>query len=332
MTPRLVNTAIVLAAGKGTRMKSSRPKVLHEILGRPMIAYLLDTLLELGIQEIIVVVGYQAEKVKAALQDYPVRFVVQEPQLGTGHAVQAGMAAVAPETGDVLVLCGDVPLIAGESIRKLGQVHHHARAALTIQTTILPDGRHYGRVVRGPDGAVTAVVQSRDASPEILALREINTGTYFFNTRFLRLALPFLEPNNTQKELYLTDLVEFAVRRGQKVAAVVEEDWETLLGINSRKELAEATRLLQRRINERHLAGGVTLIDPDSTFIGPLVTIGRDTVIYPNVYLEGRTTIGENCVIEANVKIADSTLADDVLVKMGSYITQSQLGPGVQVG
>jgi bifunctional UDP-N-acetylglucosamine pyrophosphorylase/glucosamine-1-phosphate N-acetyltransferase len=325
-------TAIVLAAGQGTRMKSSRPKVLHEILGRPMIAYLFDTLLELGIADIVAVVGYQAEKVEAALKDYPVRFVVQEPQLGTGHAVQVGMTAVAPGVQDVLVLCGDVPLIPGEGIVELHQVHRQTRAAVTIQTTVLEDGLHYGRVVRNQDKTVAAVVQSRDAAPEVLAIREINTGTYFFDTAFLRETLGLLQPNNVQKELYLTDLIEFAVARRRPVAAVIEENWETVLGINSRKELADAAHLLKRQINERHMAAGVTLIDPEDTFIGPLVTIGRDTVIYPNVFLEGKTEIGENCVIEANVKIADSTLADGVVIKMSSYIEESKLGPKVQVG
>jgi bifunctional UDP-N-acetylglucosamine pyrophosphorylase/glucosamine-1-phosphate N-acetyltransferase len=325
-------TAIVLAAGQGTRMKSSRPKVLHEILGRPMIAYLLDTLLELGIEDIVAVVGYQAEKVQAALKDYPVRLVVQEPQMGTGHAVQVGMTAVAPGVQDVLVLCGDVPLIPGPGIQELYQMHRETRAAVTIQTTVLPDGLHYGRVVRHDDGTVAAVVQSRDAAPEVLDIREINTGTYFFDTAFLQETLGLLQPNNVQKELYLTDLIEFAAERRRLVAAVIEENWETVLGINSRKELAEAAHFLKRQINERQMAAGVTLIDPEDTFIGPLVTIGRDTIIYPNVYLEGRTTIGENCLIEPNVKITDSTLADGVVVKMSSYIEESTLGPRVQVG
>ncbi len=325
-------TAIVLAAGQGTRMKSGRPKVLHEILGRPMIAYLLDTLLDLGIADIVAVVGYQAEKVMAALKDYPLRFVVQEPQLGTGHAVQVGMTAVPPSVKNVLVLCGDVPLLRGEGILRSYRKHRQAGAAVTIQTTVLPDGLHYGRVVRNSDGTVAAVVQSRDATPEVLAIREINTGTYFFETGFLRETLGLLKPNNVQKELYLTDLIHLARERGRPVAAVIEQDWETVLGINSRQELAEATRFLRRQINARHLAAGVTLIDPENTFIGPLVTIGRDTVIYPQVYLEGRTEIGENCLIEPNVKIADSKLADGVVVKMGSYITESTLGPKVQVG
>jgi len=325
-------TAVVLAAGQGTRMKSARPKVLHEILGRPMVAYLLDTLKEIGIPDILLVVGYQFEKVQAALKDYPVRFVVQEPQSGTGHALQVAMAAVPPGVKEVLVLCGDAPLISGESLEKLYQAHAKARAAVTIQTAILPDGLHYGRVVRDEKGGVLEVVQSRDAAPEILKIPEINTGAYFFDATFLRESLGELQPNNVQRELYLTDLIKVAAGRGQTVAAAVAEDWETALGINSRQELARAIRQVQRQINDRQMSHGVTLMDPESTYIEPLVTIGKDTVIYPDCYLQGRTEIGENCLIEPQVKIADSFLAAGVHVRMCSVITGSRLGPGVIVG
>ncbi len=325
-------TAVVLAAGQGTRMKSSHPKVLHRILGRPMIAYLLDTLINLGIDDILVVVGYQAEKVQEALKDFPVRFVVQEPQLGTGHAVQVAMAAASQEAKEVLVLCGDAPLISRESIDAVHQVHENHQAALTIQTAVLPDGLHYGRVVRDARDRPARVVQSRDATPEILAIKEINTGVYFFDAPFLREFLEKLEPNNVQQELYLTDLIHLAAEHKRTVAAAIEEDWETALGINSRQELTAAAQRLKRKINAGHMAAGVTLIDPETAYIEPLVTIGRDTVIYPNVYLQGKTVIGEDCVIEPNVQISDSLLADNVLVKMGSVIAESRLGPEVQVG
>ena len=325
-------TAIVLAAGQGTRMKSSRPKVLHEILGRPMVAYLLDTLKALGLQDIVLVVGYQAEKVQAVLKDYGVRFVLQDPQLGTGHAVQVAVPALPEDARTVLVLCGDVPLIPGESIQSLHKVHEDARAAVTVQTTMLPDGLHYGRVVRDEAGQVLEVVQSRDAAPDVLKITEINTGTYFFDASFLQAALSRLTPNNVQKELYLTDLIRLAREQGLSVAALAEPEWENVLGINSRKELAEATQQVKRAINERHMSQGVTLIDPDSTYIEFFVSIGRDTVIYPDVYLQGRTTVGENCVIEPQVKIADSILADGVHVRMCSVIAESRLGPGVIVG
>ena len=327
-------TAVLLAAGQGTRMKSSRPKVLHQLLGRPMIAYLIDTLKSIGVPDILVVVGYQAEKVMAALEGEGVRFVVQEPQQGTGHAVQVAMTAVPPEADTVMVLCGDVPLIAGNSIVNLYRLHKESKAAVTVQTVELPHGAHYGRVVRDQNGRVMDVVQAKDAHyrPEILAIREINTGAYCFEAAFLRHALAELEVSPVTGEIYLTDMIMLARKHGRPVEALLDPDWPNLLGINSRKELAEAIQTLKRRINDRHMAAGVTLMDPETTYIGPLVEIGRDTVIYPNVYLEGRTRIGENCLIGPNVKITDSTLEDEVTVKMGSVITESRLASGVQVG
>jgi bifunctional UDP-N-acetylglucosamine pyrophosphorylase/glucosamine-1-phosphate N-acetyltransferase len=327
-------TAVILAAGQGTRMKSSHPKVLHQILGRPMISYLIDTLKSIGVTDILVVVGYQSEKVMAALEHEGVRFVVQEPQQGTGHAVQVAMGAVPPDSDTIMVLCGDVPLIARDSIAALYQLHRQAAAAVTVQTVELPEGAHYGRVVRDSEGQVLDVVQSKDAAdrPDILAIREINTGAYCFEAAFLRQALGELEVSPVTGEIYLTDMIPLARKHGRAVEALIDPDWPKLLGINSRKELAEATRTLKMNINEGHMAAGVSLVDPETTYIGPLVSIGRDTVIYPNVYLEGRTEIGENCVIEPNVKISDATLADNVYVKMGSVIAESRLATGVQVG
>jgi len=327
-------TAVILAAGQGTRMKSSRPKVLHQILGRPMVAYLLDTLKDLGVQDIVVVVGYQADKVQEALKDFGARFVVQEPQLGTGHAVQVAMQTVGPEARTVLVLCGDAPLIAGGSIRALHRLHEETGAAVTVQTIELADGAHYGRVVRDQGGRVAAVLQAKDSRerPDVLAIREINTGAYCFDAAFLRKGLDLIPRSPVTGEIYLTDMIHLAREQGRGVEALVDPDRENLLGINSRAELAAAGQTLKRRINATHLDQGVTLIDPEATYIEFFVSIGRDTVIYPNVYLQGRTVIGENCVIEPNVKISDSHLADNVRVKMGSVISESRLGPGVQVG
>jgi bifunctional UDP-N-acetylglucosamine pyrophosphorylase/glucosamine-1-phosphate N-acetyltransferase len=327
-------TAIILAAGQGTRMKSSKPKVLHEILGRPMIAYLFETLKSVGIQDIVVVVGYQAEVVQEALKDYGVRFVVQEPQLGTGHAVQVAMAAVPVRTGTVMVLCGDAPLITGKSIEALYQRHEKTNATITIQTIELDDGAHYGRVVRDATGCVTAVLQAKDSKnqPEILSIREINTGAYCFEATFLREGLAKIPKSPVTGEIYLTDLIHIAREQGMAVEALMDPDREALLGINSRQELAAATRTMKRRINERHMSQGVTLIDPEATYIEPEVKIGRDTIVYPNVYLQGKTTIGEDCVIESTVKILDSTLENGVHLKMGCVVTQSRLGTGADLG
>jgi bifunctional UDP-N-acetylglucosamine pyrophosphorylase/glucosamine-1-phosphate N-acetyltransferase len=333
-TPTAKLTAILLAAGQGTRMKSSHPKVLHEILGRPLIAYLIETLKTIGILDILTVIGYQAEKVEQALAPWGVRFVVQEPQQGTGHAVQVAMTAIPPEAGTVLVLCGDVPLIAGESIQALLRLHQESGAAVTVQTVELPDGAHYGRVLRDGDGRVVEVVQAKDAGhrPEILAVREINTGAYCFDAHFLRQALGELAVSPVTGEIYLTDMIMLAHKHGRRVEALLDPDRENLLGINSRQELALATQTLKRRINEAHMAAGVTLVDPETVYIGPEVVIGRDTVIYPFCQIEGATRIGENCRIGPNALITDSTLAEQVWVKMGSVITESRLAAGVQVG
>ena len=327
-------TAVILAAGQGTRMKSNKPKVLHEILGRPMLAYLIDTLKAVGVEDIVLVVGHQAERVQEAYKDYGVRFVVQEPQLGTGHAVQVAMPAVPVEAGTVMVLCGDAPLISGESIAALNQRHEAAKAAVTVQTIILSDGAHYGRVVRDEAGQVAAVVQAKDSKdrPDLLAIREINTGAYCFDAAFLKRALIEIPKSPVTGEIYLTDLIHIAREQGRGVEALVDPDWETLLGVNSRQELAETTRTIKRRINDRHMSQGVTFIDPETTYIEPLVTIGKDTIIYPNVYLQGKTVIGEDCVIEASVKIVDSTLEKNVYIKMGCVISQSRVGTGVDIG
>jgi bifunctional UDP-N-acetylglucosamine pyrophosphorylase/glucosamine-1-phosphate N-acetyltransferase len=327
-------TAVILAAGQGTRMKSAKPKVLHQILGRPMIAYLLDTLQEAGVENIVVVVGHQAEAVKEALKEFGVRFVVQEPQLGTGHAVQVAMPAVPASAATVMVLCGDAPLISGESVAALQRLHAGTGAAVTVQTIELPDGAHYGRVVRDASGQVAAVVQAKDSHdrPDLLAIREINTGAYCFDATFLVDGLTKIPKSPVTGEIYLTDLIRIARQQGRGVEALIDPDWEALLGINSRAELAGATRTVKRRINDRHMDQGVTLMDPEATYIESFVTIGKDTVIYPNVYLQGRTVIGENCRIEASVKIADSILEHDVYVKMGCVITQSRVGAGVDIG
>jgi bifunctional UDP-N-acetylglucosamine pyrophosphorylase/glucosamine-1-phosphate N-acetyltransferase len=327
-------TAIILAAGQGTRMKSSQPKVLHQILGRPMIACLLDTLKEVGVADIVVVVGHQAEAVRDALKDYEVRFVIQEPQLGTGHAVQVAMPAVPTEAGIVVVLCGDAPLISGESIAALQRLHERTGAAVTVQTIELPDGAHYGRVVRDEQGRVVAVVQAKDYRdrPDLLAIQEINTGAYCFDASFLRDGLTKIPKSPVTGEIYLTDLIHIARQQGRAVEALVDPDWEALLGINSRAELAGATRTVKRRINARHLDQGVTLVDPEVTYIESSVRIGKDTIIYPNVYLQGKTVIGEDCLIETSVKIVDSILENDVHIKMGCVITQSRIGAGVDIG
>jgi len=323
--------AVVLAAGKGTRMKSSQAKVLHPIMGRPMLAYPLETLSSLSLGRIVVVVGYQAEVVQAAMAPYGVGFVTQEPQLGTGHAVQVAIPALEGEK-HLLVLCGDVPLLAADTLAELHRAHVASGAAATVLTAILDNPGSYGRIVRDGGGRILKIVEARDATPEELSVREINTGIYCFAAGFLREALGRLTPDNDQGELYLTDVIAQATLAGLTVAGVVCPDATSFQGINTRVDLAEVSRRVRQQINERHMLAGVTLIDPEATYIEAGVEIGRDTVIHPNCHLMGKTSLGPGCLIEPNVKIDRSSLGAGVTVKMHTVIAESRIEDDVQLG
>ncbi len=324
--------AVVLAAGKSTRMKSATAKVLHPIMGKPMLAYVLDTLQSLGLGKILVVVGHQAEAVQARFAGYAVDFVVQEPQLGTGHAVQIAAGALKSGFGTIIVLCGDVPLLQGETIRQLYQHHVASGAVATVLTVELPEPGSYGRIVKDEQGRVLKIVEARDASPAELSIREINTGIYCFQFAFLQAALQTLRPDNDQGELYLTDVIGAARARHLPVASLLTTDQASFQGINTRVELAAVAARVRQQINERHLLAGVTLIDPQTTYIEAGVAIGADTVIFPNCYLQGQTVIGEACLLEPNVKISDSRIGNRVTIKMGTVITDSRVADEVQLG
>ncbi|MGQ9920943.1 MAG: bifunctional UDP-N-acetylglucosamine diphosphorylase/glucosamine-1-phosphate N-acetyltransferase GlmU [Desulfobacca sp.] len=324
--------AVVLAAGKSTRMKSATAKVLHPIMGKPMLAYVLDTLQELGLGKILVVVGHQAAAVQARFADYAVEFVVQEPQLGTGHAVQSAAPALEARFQNLVVLCGDVPLLQGETIRQLYQEHVASGAAATVLTVELSEPGSYGRIVKDAQGRVLKIVEARDASPVELSIREINAGIYCFQRAFLLEALQTLRPDNDQGELYLTDVIAAARARHLPVASLLTRDQASFQGINTRVELAAVAARVRQQLNERHMLAGVTLIDPQTTYIEADVAIGADTVIYPNCYLQGRTMIGEACLLEPNVKINDSRIGNRVTIRMGTVISESRVADEVQLG
>ena len=324
--------AIVLAAGKGTRMKSQLAKVLHPIMGRPMLAYPLETLKNLGIKEIIAVVGYQAEAVKAVFSSFPVTFVTQEPQLGTGHAVQVACQALNRNQGSVLVVCGDVPLLPEVYLEALYRQHQQTGAAAAVLTVELSDPGSYGRLVKDVQGNILKIVEARDATPEQLSIREINTGIYCFQIPFLLNALENLRPDNDQQELYLTDVIAQAQAQNLRVSSLKAPEAISFQGINTRVDLAIVSRRVRQRINERQMLAGVTLIDPETTYIEADVQIGPDTVIYPNCYLMGNTRLGSGCCLEPNVKIADSTLGARVTIKMNTVITESIIADEVQIG
>lgn len=321
---------IVLAAGQGTRMKSRRAKVLHELCGLPMLGHVLRTAQVLAPARLIVVIGRDAEAVRARFDDQA-ECVLQAEQRGTGHAVQVAEPSLAGFAGDVLVLYGDTPLLRAETIERLRAVKRETEADLAMLTArceSIP-----GRVVRGSDGRVVRIVEAQDAGPEERAIVERNTGVYLFDASLLREGLASLAPDNEQGELYLTDVVGFAVAAGRRVEGVEIADAEECLGINTRAELAEATRVMRRRILEQHMDEGVTLVDPATTYVDADVRIGRDSVLEPGVVITGASVLGEGVRVKAGCVIESSRLGDDVEIGPSAHLRPGcDLGEGVKVG
>lgn len=322
---------VILAAGGGTRMKSSTPKPLHEVCGRPMIEHVLDTVERLGSDPTVVVVGVGAGLIREAVSGRATD-CEQAEQLGTGHAVLCAMPELQGFEGDVLVTCADVPLVTEETLRALVEQHQAEDAAASVLTTEVPDPTGYGRLVREPSGAVAAIVEHRDATEEQRAIREINAGIYVFRMDALAAALDQLRPDNDQGELYLTDAIGILVGAGRPVAAVKTADCAEVMGINNRIQLAEAERIARDRIRERHMLAGVTLLDPPSTFIDARVTIGTDTVIGPGCQLIGATSVGAGCEIRSHVVLRSATVGDGVLLRDHTVIEDSAVGDEAQVG
>jgi bifunctional UDP-N-acetylglucosamine pyrophosphorylase / glucosamine-1-phosphate N-acetyltransferase len=323
---------VILAAGKGTRMKSMEPKVLHRAGGLPLIDHVLRAAAVLESRNTVVVVGHLAARVRDALRERPgLRFALQEPQLGTGHALLQAEPHLAGAEGTVVLLSGDVPLLRPATLRRLVAAHEQSGAAATVLTARLADPRGYGRIVRR-DGRIAAIVEEKDAGAAEREIDEINSGIYAFARAPLFESLRSIGSANAQGEYYLPDLVRIYRERGLTVETVTVEDPREILGVNSRKELADVTAILKSARNEALMAAGVSIVDPSSAWIGPDVAIGRDTVIHPNVYLEGRTRIGERCEIHAGVRIVDSTLDDGVVVNNFCVIRESHLRAGAQIG
>ena len=327
-----VTHVVILAAGQGTRMKSQLPKVLHPVAGRPMLEHVLDAAATVAPATVTVIVGHAGATVRQRLAGRTdLTFAVQEPQLGTAHALQQAEPILTGKSGTVILLSGDVPLLTGRTLERLLKAHSSATAAATVVTALVERPYGYGRVVR-VDGQIARIVEERDASPAERQIREINSGIYAFDLPPLFDALRGIASQNAQGEFYLTDLVSIYRRRKLPVETLVVDDPQEIRGINSRTELAEVGTLVRQKKNEELMAAGVTLVDPATTYIDPRAEIGADTVIHPGVVIEGPTRIGRACEIQAHVRIADAQIGDHVNVNSFCVIVESTIASGASVG
>lgn len=324
--------SIILAAGQGTRMHSSRAKVLHLLAGKPLLHYPLAAARSIAAERIVVVVGHQAAEVETCFAAPDLTWVTQAPQLGTGHALMCGREALEGFVGDLLLLCGDIPLIRLATLERLLGFHRQEKNAVTVLTTIAKEPTGYGRIIRAGGGDIARIVEEKDASAQERAVTEINSGIYCFDAAFVFSALDALSRHNAQNEYYLTDTVAIAAGQGRRVGGVLASSAEEVMGINTRIDLARAYELLRREVLERLMLAGVTIIDPHHTYVEPEVWVGKDTVIYPNSHFCGATRIGEGCVIEPGCRIVASTLGDRVVVKSTSVIEESVIREGASIG
>lgn len=326
-----MNVAVILlAAGQGTRMKSAYPKVLHTLCGKPMVGYIADAAAEIKPKKFIAVVSPSSVDAIEAELPKGAETAVQAEALGTGDAVRAAIPALAGFKGTVVILCGDTPLVTGQTLREMIKLHEERKAAATVLTAKVDNPKGYGRIIRG-NGGVKRIVEDRDATATELCIREVNTGTYCFDAELLFKALEEIKPENSQKEYYLTDCIGIFFNRNDKVIALQVEDETETLGINSRVQLADAEMIMQSRINREHMVNGVTIIHPMLAYIDAGVKIGKDTIIHPNTFLNGKTVVGEGCLLGPSSRIVESKIGDKTEITF-SVVRKSTLGSGVKVG
>ncbi len=342
--------AIILAAGVSSRMNTQMAKVLHEVCGRPMLAYVLDACHEVGVSKIYVVVGFSAGQVKERFSGNDIVWVQQDEQLGTAHAVLCCKEYLKDFAGETLVLCGDAPLIRGEILRTLMEKRQAEQSAAILATAVLDDPTGYGRIIRDAYGNIQGIIEDSDCTREQLAIKEVNPSYYLFNNKVLFEAIEKVKPDNVKKEYYLTDAVSDIIATGHKVTAVTAVRPEEAMGVNSRAELSAASKIMQRRIQRQLMENGVTIVDPDNTWIDARAQIGQDTVIEPFTYIHGEVKIGQGCrvgpfaylrhgtvlkndvILGVYAEVKNSTLADGVRARHHSYIGDATVGRNVNVG
>ncbi|WP_047986263.1 bifunctional UDP-N-acetylglucosamine diphosphorylase/glucosamine-1-phosphate N-acetyltransferase GlmU [Ornithinibacillus californiensis] len=322
--------AIILAAGQGTRMKSKLYKVLHPVLGKPMVQHVLEQVKAVDLEDVVTVVGFGSDQVKDLLGDNT-KFVLQEEQLGTGHAVMQAEELMKDKKGTTIVVCGDTPLITQETFEKLFEHHEQEGAKATILTAKAPNPFGYGRVIRNDKNEVERIVEQKDASPEEQLVDEINTGTYCFDNEALFEALKGVSNNNSQGEYYLPDVIEILKNKSEKVSGFQILNVDETLGVNDRVALSQAEKVMKLRINEQHMRNGVTIMDPENTYIHADVVIEPDVVIYPGTTIGGNSIIRENAIIGPNTEIQNCEIGEDSVVKQ-SVATDSKIGKRVNIG
>jgi bifunctional UDP-N-acetylglucosamine pyrophosphorylase/glucosamine-1-phosphate N-acetyltransferase len=322
--------AVILAAGEGTRMKSKYSKVSHKLCGKPIVQHVIDTVKNAGIDNIIVVVGHNADQVKKCIST-DVKFVLQEKQLGTGHAVMCSLDLLKDKDGLTLILYGDTPLVSKDTLSSLISYHKNHSLDGTILTADFDDPTGYGRIVRNMSGNVEKIVEHKDATIEEKRITEINSGMYCFNNQDLVNSLKYVKNDNAQREYYLTDVIGIMKSYGKAVGAYKTDDKTDIMGINSRVQLAEAGEVMKKRKNLKLMVDGVTMIDPNSTYIDIDVIIGKDTIIYPGTIIEGMTVIGEECTIGPNSRLTNCIIHDNVEVA-SSVVIESEICSGAHIG
>ncbi len=324
---------IILAAGLGKRMQSSLPKVVHPLCGKPLFLHVLATAGRLKPRKVAIVIGHCAEAVKRAYGgDDDVIWIIQPQQLGTGHAVLCGKDSFEAFAGDLLILSGDVPLVSEQTLKAMLHTHRRHNAALTLLTASLKEPAGYGRILRDPRGEIAGIVEERDATPAQRQIREVNAGAYVASPRFLFAALEGVKNHNDQREYYLPDAVAIGLNQGRRIVTVEVDDPREMIGINTRQELALMEKTLQEQINRKWMDGGVTLKDPNTTYIEAGVVIGKDTVLGPNTHLRGATVVGERCQVDGSAYLTDAQIGDDVHLRFSVVLTGCRVAQGALIG